>query len=121
MRFRPTIAWLFFFGGAALGLLLDTALGRPGLLLDTALGRLGLLLGTALGPLGSAFTLGYLLWACYWGVPPVMRWWGKGVGLWSADQGCVYLGLFPLVLCAGIVYSVAGGALIHSLAASLRD
>ena len=80
-------------------------------------------LGTELAPqqpVSAALAGGYLLWAHYWGMPPVWRWWRRQLPLVLAGcgvSGCplVFAVAIALFFACAYCYSVFGGGLYQCL------
>jgi len=102
MRFKLFFSWVVLIAGAIYGANLSYS------------GRI------SADPLVSALSWGYLLWALYWGIPVVWRWW-RGYAARNNQATSLLgqllwfvLGLFiPLV--GGYFYGVFGGAIYQFL------
>jgi hypothetical protein len=76
-------------------------------------------------PISAALLVGYIMWALFWGVPPVWRWWRKrSAHLWTgcSVMGCLFtlsvsLALF---LSSAWFYSLFGGG-IYEFVKCLRS
>jgi hypothetical protein len=98
MKARLVLSWFFLLAGAAWGARLSYS-------------------GRASGdPLVSALSGGYLLWALYWGVPVVFRWWmGLDFGReWQPRLLKFLLGSLLVPLFSHL-YGVFGGGLYQCL------
>ena len=68
-------------------------------------------------PLTSALTVGYIVWALYWGIPVAWRWWQDATAYQRAHPaGCTqtavrYLFTLVVVPVVGLLFGVFGGAL----------
>lgn len=76
-------------------------------------------------PVSAALLVGYVMWALFWGMPPVWRWWRKQSR--HLLTGCTLVGCplmlsvgVPLFLASAYFYSIFGGG-IYQFVKCLRS